>query len=207
MRTAIAAFAAAPLAVIAFAGTAAVAAPEVGKPAPAFTAQTAAGKTVSLKDFAGKTVVLEWTNSGCPFVKKHYESGNMQKLQADAKANGVVWLTVNSSAPGKQGHVDPTLAAKEMKDWTFQPTAYLLDHDGKVGKAYDARATPHMYVIDGKGVLRYAGAIDDKPTANPADIEGAKNYVTAALADVAAGRAVASPVTRAYGCTVKYPDA
>jgi len=206
MRTAIAAFAAAPLAVIAFAGAAA-AAPEVGKPAPAFTAQTAAGKTVSLKDFAGKTVVLEWTNSGCPFVKKHYESGNMQKLQADAKANGVVWLTVNSSAPGKQGHVDPALAAKEMKDWTFQPTAYLLDHDGKVGKAYDARATPHMYVIDGKGVLRYAGAIDDKPTANPADIEGAKNYVTAALADVAAGRAVASPVTRAYGCTVKYPDA
>ncbi|WBX83089.1 thioredoxin family protein [Sphingosinicella microcystinivorans] len=202
MRTAIAAFAA-----IAFAGTAALAAPEVGKTAPAFTAQTAAGKTVSLKDFAGKTVVLEWTNSGCPFVKKHYESGNMQKLQADAKANGVVWLTVNSSAPGKQGHVDSALAAKEMKDWTFQPTAYLLDHDGKVGKAYDARATPHMYVIDGKGVLRYAGAIDDKPTANPADIKGAKNYVTAALGDISAGRAVASPVTRAYGCTVKYPDA
>lgn len=201
MRTAIAAFAA-----IAFAGTA-TAAPEVGKPAPAFTAQTAAGKTVSLKDFAGKTVVLEWTNSGCPFVKKHYDSGNMQKLQADAKAGGVVWLTVNSSAPGKQGHVDSALAAKEMKDWKFQPTAYLLDPAGKIGKAYDARATPHMYVIDGKGVLRYGGAIDDKPTANPADIKAAKNYVTAALGDVAAGRAVASPVTRAYGCSVKYPDA
>ncbi len=206
MKTAIAAFAAAPLAVVAFAGIA-VAAPEVGKPAPAFTAQTASGKTVSLKDYAGKTVVLEWTNSGCPFVKKHYDSGNMQKLQADAKAKGVVWLTVNSSAPGKQGHVDPALAAKEMKDWKFQPTAYLLDHNGKVGKAYDARATPHMYVIDGKGILRYAGAIDDKPTANAADIKGAKNYVTAALGDLAAGRAVASPVTRAYGCTVKYPDA
>ncbi|MGB3722619.1 MAG: redoxin domain-containing protein [Pacificimonas sp.] len=182
----------------------ALAAPQVGKAAPEFTAISASGETVKLSDYRGKTVVLEWTNKGCPYVAKHYKSGNMQSLQADAAKDGVVWLTVNSGAAGKQGHVDAKGANAEMAEYETTQTAYLLDLDGKVGKAYGASATPHMYVVDGKGVLRYMGAIDDKPTSKPEDVKGATNYVAAALDAVAAGEAPSPAATRAYGCSVKY---
>ena len=182
----------------------AFAAPRVGAPAPAFTATSASGETVSLSDYRGKTVVLEWTNKGCPYVQKHYKSGNMQALQKDAAANGTVWLTVNSSSAGKQGYVDGAAAKAEMAENDTTQAAYLLDHDGKIGRAYGASATPHMYVIDGKGVLRYMGAIDDKPTAKLEDVKGATNYVSGALNAVAAGKAPSPAATRAYGCSVKY---
>ena len=182
----------------------ATAAPAVGQPAPAFSAVDADGRTRSLAEFKGKTVVLEWHNEGCPYVKKHYSSGAMQKLQKSATSDGVVWLTVISSAPKTQGY----LSADEAKGWKTKyeasSTALLLDPAGKVGHAYDARTTPHMFVIDKAGKLAYMGGIDDKPVANPASLDGAKNYVAAALADLDAGRPVAQPVTRAYGCSVKY---
>ena len=184
----------------------ALAAPKVGAPAPDFTAPSAAGKAVSLSDFRGRTVVLEWTNKGCPYVQKHYDSGNMQTLQRDAAQDDVVWLTVNSSAPGKQGHVDRSGAEAEMAEHDTVQTAYLLDHDGKVGRAYGASATPHMYVIDGKGTLRYMGAIDDRPTSDVADVKGANNHVAAALAALDTGRAPDPAATRAYGCSIKYAD-
>ena len=193
-------FAAAALAV----ATPAIAAPQPGKTAPDFTLTSAAGKQVSLSDFRGKTVVLEWTNKGCPFVQKHYKSGNMQALQSEAAKDGVVWLTVNSSAKGQQGYVTAADAKAEMKTFRTTPTAYLLDHDGKAGHLYGATATPHMYVIDPKGTLAYMGAIDSKPTANAADIEGAENYVRTALAAVEDGKMPKVPATRAYGCSVKY---
>jgi len=182
----------------------ALAAATVGQPAPAFTATDSNGKPHNLADFRGKTVVLEWTNADCPFVKKHYGANNMQKLQGVAAGSDVVWLTVNSGAPGKQGHVDGKAANSIVKTAGAKPAAYLLDSPGTVGRAYGATTTPHMFVIDPKGTLAYAGAIDDKPTADPADIPGAKNYVTAALADVKAGRAVATPTSKPYGCSVKY---
>jgi hypothetical protein len=192
------------LAVATAAVSPALAVPEIGKPAPAFTATDSNGKRHSLSDFKGKTVVLEWTNPECPFVKKHYGSGNMQSLQKSAAANGVVWLTVNSGAAGKQGHLDAAAANASLRASDAAPTAYLLDASGTVGQAYAARTTPHMYVIDGSGSLAYMGAIDDKPTANPADIAQAKNYVTAALADMEAGRAVQVAQSKPYGCSVKY---
>ena len=180
------------------------AAPAVGQPAPAFSVADADGKERSLAEFKGKTVVLEWHNEGCPYVKKHYGSGAMQKLQKSATADGVVWLTVVSSAPNTQGY----LAGDAAKGWKAKydagSTALLLDPAGKVGRAYDAKTTPHMYVIDKTGKLAYMGAIDDKPVANPEALKGAKNYVTAALSDLDAGRPVATPVTKAYGCSVKY---
>lgn len=178
----------------------------IGKAAPAFELQDANGRTRTLTEFAGKTVVLEWTNAGCPFVRKHYDSGNMQALQKKWTEKGVVWLTVNSSASGKQGHVDGAGAKKEIAANAAQPTAYLLDPSGKVGKAYGATATPHMYVIDAKGNLVYGGAIDDKPSADQADIPSAKNYVDAALTSVLAGEKVETGSTRAYGCAMKYAD-
>jgi peroxiredoxin len=184
----------------------AVAAPAIGQPAPAFTAKDGDGKTRSLSDFKGKTVVLEWTNAGCPYVQKHYKSGNMQALQKSATKDGVVWLTLVSSAPGKQGYVSPA----EAKTWKTSSgagsTALLLDPGGQVGKAYDARTTPHMYVVDKSGKLAYMGGIDDKPVADPSSLKGAKNYVTAALSDIKAGRAVATPVSKPYGCSVKYAE-
>ena len=184
----------------------AFAAPTVGQPAPGFTAKDGDGKTRSLSEFKGKTVVLEWTNAGCPYVQKHYNSGNMQALQKGAAKDGVVWLTLVSSAPGKQGYVSPA----EAKTWKTSSgaasTALLLDPGGQVGKAYDARTTPHMYVVDKTGKLVYMGGIDDKPTADPSSLKGAKNYVTAALSDVKAGRAVATPVSKPYGCSVKYSE-
>jgi peroxiredoxin len=177
---------------------------QAGKAAPDFTAVDSNGKSHQLSSFKGKTVVLEWTNDGCPYVQKHYGAGNMQALQKAANEAGVVWLTVVSSAPGTQGHVDGAAANKLTDGRKALPSAVLLDPAGKVGKLYDAKTTPHMYVIDPKGNLAYAGAIDDKPTANQADIKGARNYVTEALTAVAAGKAPAVTTTRAYGCSVKY---
>lgn len=186
------------------AATPAAAAPTLGQPAPAFKAVDADGKTRSLSEFAGKTVVLEWTNAGCPYVQKHYNAGNMQGVQKQAVKDGAVWLTLISSAPGQQGHK----SAAEAKAWKAASqagsSAVLLDPTGAVGKAYDARTTPHMYVIDKSGKLVYMGGIDDKPSADPVTLKGAKNYVTAALSDLKAGRAVVQPVTRPYGCSVKY---
>jgi peroxiredoxin len=178
--------------------------PLVGSPAPNFTATDSNGKTVSLADFKGKTVVLEWTNNGCPFVRKHYGSGNMQALQAEATKNGVVWLSIASSPPGYQGHVDGPAANAELARAGATPTAVVLDHKSTIAKAYQARVTPHMYIVDPKGTLVYMGGIDDKPTSNPADIPGAKNYVREALGEMKAGKPVSAPNTRAYGCTVHY---
>lgn len=185
--------------------TAAFAAPKVGAPAPAFELKDVDGKTRSLAELKGKTVVLEWTNDGCPFVKKHYNSGNMQALQAQAAKDGVVWVTINSSAPGKQGHVDGKGAKELLAKHKATPAMYLLDPEGKVGKLYGAQTTPHMYVIDKDGTLVYMGAIDDKPTTDVADVKTATNYVTAALAELKAGKPISKPATRAYGCSVKYP--
>lgn len=185
----------------------AVAAPTVGQPAPAFTAVDAAGKTRSLGEFKGKTVVLEWTNSGCPYVRKHYDSGAMQGLQREAAKEGIVWLTVISSAPGTQGYV----AAADAKAYKGREKAayadLLLDPKGVVGRAYEAKTTPHMYVIDKAGTLAYMGGIDDQPSSDPDSLKGAKNYVAAALADVKAGRPVVQATTRPYGCSVKYGSA
>jgi peroxiredoxin len=175
-----------------------------GKPAPEFKAIDSTGKTHALADFKGKTVVLEWTNDGCPYVQKHYGSGNMQTLQNEASANGVIWLTVISSAKGEQGYADATRANSIATDQKSASAAILLDPEGKLGRAYGAKTTPHMYIVDRDGKLVYNGAIDDKPTANPADINGARNYVREALGAVAAGKPVPVASTRAYGCSVKY---
>jgi peroxiredoxin len=186
-----------------FAGAAA-ADPEVGKPAPAFSGTDTTGKTWALADLKGTPVILEWTNHDCPYVVKHYESGNMQALQKEATAAGYTWLSVISSAPGKQGHVSPGQADELTESRGAAPTAVLLDPEGSIGKAYGARTTPHMFVIDEQGVLVYMGGIDDKPTTKLADVEGAENYVRLAMADLAAGESVAKAVTRPYGCSVKY---
>lgn len=182
----------------------AAAAPVINQPAPAFSAVDADGKTRSLKEFRGRTVVLEWVNEGCPYVRKHYDTGNMQKLQKLARQDGAVWLTVASSAPEMQGHFTPERAKTFVRERGGSPTAVLLDPEGKVGKAYDARVTPHMYVIDRAGRLVYMGGVDDKPTAAKEDVRFARNHVAAALADLRAGRPVATPVSRPYGCSVKY---
>jgi len=178
--------------------------PKVGEAAPAFTATDSNGKTVKLADYLGKTVVLEWTNDGCPFVKKHYSSGNMQSLQKDAAAKGVVWLTVISSAPGKQGHVDGAGANALSKERGASPAAVLLDPSGKIGHAYEAKTTPHLFIVDAKGKLAYMGGIDSIASADPADIKDAKPYVKLALAELAAGKPVSEAVTKPYGCSIKY---
>ncbi|MGD2083186.1 MAG: thioredoxin family protein [Chromatiales bacterium] len=183
---------------------AAQAAPEVGKPAPEFAGTDTAGKVHRLSDYRGRIVVLEWTNHDCPYVRKHYGAGNMQALQRDATADGAVWLSIVSSAPGKQGYVSPAQADRLTAERNAAPTAVLLDPKGDIGRAYAARTTPHMYVIDAEGVLRYMGGIDDIPTSDPADIPRAKQYVRAALKAVGAGEPVADAVTRPYGCSVKY---
>jgi peroxiredoxin len=182
----------------------AVASAVVGEAAPAFTLIDSNGRARSLSDFQGKVVVLEWWNPECPFVGKHYGSGNMQRLQKEWTARGVVWLTVNSSGAGQQGYVDGAKANALMKERGAASTAVLLDHDGKVGRAYGAKTTPHLFVIDGRGTLVYAGGIDDKASTDQADIATAKNYVAAALAEVTAGRPVTTPSTQSYGCGVKY---
>lgn len=192
--------------VAAFVPASAPAAAIVGQLAPAFTLTDSNGQTRSLSDFKGKIVVLEWWNYQCPFVGKHYGGGNMQKLQKAWTGRGVVWLTVSSSAPGKQGYVAGPKANALMKEKGGAPTAILLDHDGTVGRAYGARTTPHMFVIDRKGTLVYEGGIDDKPSTDVADLATATNYVEAALEDVSAGRPVSTPTSEPYGCSVKYSD-
>jgi alkyl hydroperoxide reductase subunit AhpC len=193
---------------LALAATAAVSTAQanatVGQPAPAFTATDTNGKTVSLADFKGKHVVLEWVNPGCPYVVKHYGSGNMQGTQREATAKGVVWLSVNSTAVDAGDYRKPADMAGWMQQQKAAATATLMDADGKVGRAYGARTTPHMYVIDPAGKLVYAGAIDSKPSSNPADVATATNHVKVALAESLAGKPVSTPVTRPYGCSVKY---
>jgi peroxiredoxin len=180
------------------------AAAKVGTAAPAFSTAASSGKSVSLADYSGKIVVLEWTNHLCPYVQKHYETSNMQGLQKDATGQGVVWLTIISSAPDTQGYVLPKEADDLTRKRSASPTAVLLDPTGVVGKLYGATNTPHMYIVDKSGTLAYAGAIDDKPTTRRSDVQIARNYVREALQAVAAGQPVKTPVTRAYGCTVKY---
>ncbi len=186
--------------------TPATAAPEVGKPAPDFTLKDTSGADVKLSDLKGKIVVLEWHNAECPFVKKHYESGNMQRLQASTKEIQVVWLTINSSASGKQGYMDAAKAAEFVKSTTHMSSHYLLDADGKVGRLYEAKTTPHMFVIDKSGNIAYMGAIDDKPSTDKADIANARNYVNDALGSLYINKAVAVTTTQPYGCNIKYAD-
>lgn len=175
-----------------------------GTQAPAFTLASATGTQVSLASFAGKTVVLEWVNYDCPFVKKHYAPGNMPKLQAEAAKAGVVWLSICSSAPGKQGYFAGEDLTKRIAAEKAAPTHYLIDADGAVGKAYGATTTPQMVVIDATGVVRYHGAIDSIKSTDSADIAKATNYVSQALAELAAGKPVSVPVSKSYGCGVKY---
>lgn len=179
---------------------------KVGAPAPAFDVTDIQGHEYRLSNLKGKLVVLEWHNQGCPYVGKHYDSGNMQRLQKELTGQGVVWLTVISSAPGKQGYVTPPEEEKYLKEKQAAPTAVVLDPDGKLGLLYGAKTTPHMFLIDEKGMLVYGGAIDDKPTHDPADIDGAKNYVLAAYQEVKAGKPVSVATTAPYGCSVKYRD-
>jgi peroxiredoxin len=183
---------------------AAAAAAKIGEAAPAFSLPGHDGKTYSLADLKGKTVVLEWTNKDCPYVVKHYATGNMQKLQEAAAGKGVVWLSVNSSAPGKQGHLSAAETTKEREQTKSKSAATLFDTNGKVGKAYGAKTTPHMYVINAEGKLTYMGAIDDKPTTDHADAATAKNHVTPAIEATLAGKPVEVASTKAYGCSVKY---
>ena len=190
--------------VLALAASVAGANAVVGQPAPAFSAVDAAGKAVSLADFKGKHVVLEWVNPGCPFVQKHYSSGNMQGTQKEATAKGVVWLAINSTAADASDYKAPAAMAQWMQNQNAAATATLMDADGKVGKAYGARTTPHMYIVAPDGKLVYAGAIDSKATSNPADIASATNHVKVALAESLAGKPVSAATTRPYGCSVKY---
>ena len=192
------------LALVLTAPLAPASAAEIGAAAPAFTLTDIDGQSRSLEDFAGQTVVLEWTNHECPFVKKHYNGGNMQRQQAEATGKGIAWLVINSSAPGKQGHVTPEQAGAIQAGWEAGQDAYLFDTDGEVGRAYGAKTTPHMYIIDADGVLRYNGAIDSIQSADVADIEKAEQFVEIALAELAAGEPVSRPLTRPYGCSVKY---
>ncbi|NNC73348.1 MAG: redoxin domain-containing protein [Sphingomonadaceae bacterium] len=185
----------------------AAAAVEVGQRMPDFRLTNSSGEIVQLSDFAGRTVVLEWNNPGCPFVQRHYGSGNMQALQREARADGVVWLTINSGAPGRQGFMRGPAANGFVSRENASPSHYLLDPRGVVGRAYGATATPEMFVIDGSRVLRYNGAIDDAPRARESETRSANSYVRAALADLDAGRAVRTRETRPYGCSVKYSDA
>jgi hypothetical protein len=177
---------------------------KVGQAAPDFTAPDSFGQRHHLLDYRGKFVVLEWHNNGCPFTRKHYESGNMERLQKEWTAKGVIWLTVISSAPGKQGYVTPSQENDYLAKMDATPTAALLDPSGQLGRLYDAKTTPDMYVINPQGVLIYTGAIDNRPTADQADIQGAENYVSEALTNAMAGLPVRTPVTRPYGCSVKY---
>ena len=177
---------------------------DTGQPAPEFTLKSIEGKDVSLADYKGKYVVLEWVNHGCPFVVKHYDSGNMPALQKECIDKGVVWLSICSSAEGKQGHETPEGWQKLNAEKKGVASAILLDGEGTVGKAYGAKTTPHMYIVNPDGTLIYQGAIDDKPTTDQEDIPGAKNYVKAALDEAMAGKPVTDGTTKSYGCGVKY---
>lgn len=177
---------------------------EIDKKAPDFKLKDTNGSEHSLSDFKGKFVVLEWNNFDCPFVKKHYNSKNMQNLQKKYTGEGVVWLTINSSAEGKQGNYLPDELNEKIKERGASMTAYLLDGEGKVGKMYDAKTTPHMYVINPEGTLIYAGGIDDIASTDIDDIDKAKNYVSSALDAAMNGKEVATKTSRPYGCSVKY---
>ena len=187
---------------LAFSG-AAIAAAVVGQPAPNFTVTDLSGKPVSLADYKGRTVVLEWHNFGCPFVQKHYRSGNMQALQKKY-AGDVVWLAVNSTHKSASDYTEPAKLTAQLKEFGAAPARYLMDEPGTMGMAYGAKVTPHMYVIDPSGKVVYNGAIDDKRSANVEDVKVAKNYVVAALDELKAGKPVSTPSTNPYGCTVKY---
>lgn len=181
-------------------------APRVGDAAPQFTATDSHSQTHSLSRYRGKYVVLEWHNQGCPYTRKHYVSGNMQELQKEWTEKGVVWFTVISSAPGQQGYVTANEENAYLAKMHADPTAALLDSDGKVGRLYGAKTTPEMYVIDPQGKLIYEGAIDNRPTPDVSDIKGADNYLSDALTEALAGKPVAVAYTRSYGCSVKYGD-
>lgn len=180
------------------------AAPAVGQPAPAFTLQDASGKTVQLSDYRGKHVVLEWTNPGCPYVRKHYDSGNMAATQQDAAGKGVVWLSINSTEKSSWDYMQPAKLVAWQKERKVQPTATLMDEEGTVGKAYGARTTPHMYIVDPEGKLVYAGGIDSIPSSSKDDIAKAVNYVRQGLAEATSGKAITAATTRPYGCSIKY---
>jgi AhpC/TSA family len=178
--------------------------PPVGSAAPDFSLTDAKGKTHSLSQYKGKYVVLEWFNPECPFVKKHYGSGNMQKLQSEYTGKGVIWLSIDSSAPGTEGNLTPEQAEKKMSEWKTRQTALLLDTEGKTGRAYGAKNTPDMIIINPEGKIIYEGAIDSKATPNPADIPISTNYVKVALDESMAGKPVTTSSTKPYGCSVKY---
>ena len=180
------------------------AAVNVGQPAPGFTGLDSNGKQHSLSQYKGKTVILEWTNHDCPYVKKHYNSGNMQALQKDATANGIVWLSIISSSPGKQGHVSGKQANELSASRNASPTAVILDESSEIGLLYGAKTTPHMYIVDKSGQLVYMGGIDNTPSKDEDDIPKSKNYVRTALDEMAAGQAIKESITRPYGCSVKY---
>jgi peroxiredoxin len=176
----------------------------VGERAPDFTATDSNGQTHKLSEYAGKYVVLEWTNRGCPYTQKHYSSGNMQNLQRQWTAKGVIWLTVASSAPGEQGYVTADQENAYLKQANAAPTAAVLDPSGTLGHLYNAKTTPDMYVINPQGILIYEGAIDDRPSSDSSDIRGAKNYVSLALSEAMAGKPVSVAASQPYGCSVKY---
>jgi peroxiredoxin len=186
------------------AGGAQAATLQIGQPAPDFTATDSKGAAVSLKEYRGKTVVLEWTNADCPYTRKHYGSGNMQSVQALAQKNGLVWLTVISSAPGKQGYVNGPAADALTQSRGAAPTAVVLDPTGALGRLYNAKTTPHMFVIDKAGALQYMGGIDSIATADVADIAHAEPYLKEAMLAVAQGNPVPYAVTKPYGCSIKY---
>jgi|YelNatPaOPRAMG01_1025707.scaffolds.fasta_scaffold86902_2 hypothetical protein len=177
---------------------------KVGEKAPDFTGIDANGKSHTLSDYQGKIVVLEWLNHECPFVQKHYNSGHMQKLQKDYTSKGIIWFSVISSAPGKQGYCTPEQALALTKEKEAAPTAVLLDPEGKIGRLYEAKVTPHMFIIDQKGILVYNGAIDNIRSTNLEDIPKATNYVEQALEEILAGKEVSVKTSQPYGCTVKY---
>ena len=194
------------LVTIAAASTALFAAdsPAVGTKAPDFSLTDSKGKTQSVSQYKGKYVVLEWFNPECPFVKKHYGSGNMQKVQEEFTKKGIVWLTIDSSAPGLEGHLTSDQANAKMTEWKTKQTALVLDPDGKAGQAYGAKNTPHMFVINPEGKIIYEGAIDSKATPNASDIASSTNYVKIALDESLAGKPVSKANTKPYGCSVKY---
>ena len=178
----------------------------VGEEAPNFTLTDVEEQARSLSEFEGRFVVLEWLNHDCPFVRKHYGSGNMQQLQRTYTARGVVWLSINSSAPGKQGHLTAQEGRRLTREKDAVPTAVLLDPSGTVGQRYGAKTTPQLFIINPDGIVIYTGAIDDKPSTRPADLAGATNYVQAALEEALAGRPISTPSTTSYGCSVKYAE-
>jgi peroxiredoxin len=194
------------LAVPTLSGPALAAGPDLGKPAPDFAAADTNGKQIRLADMKGKLVILEWSNHQCPYVRKHYGAGNMQKTQEAARALGVTWITIISSAPGEQGHVNESEANKLTAERNAKPHHVVLDPQGKIGRQYAARVTPHMFVIGTDGKLLYKGAIDSIRSARQSDIPNAKNYVTAALGEIKAGKPVADADTVAYGCTIHYKE-